>query len=211
MTTIDYFKELLPLDQLHSICESDKANLEDPELYLHTGKYVTKMDMYLKEKVDISNVLKLSEQKNLKIIDIGSGIGIFPWVCKVLGHQCDHTYYDSFKMYEQSWELLGLDKPTYLDITNTGKWTLPSNNYDVIVSTRTVFDRISRQWSNKQWLVFLRTSYYHLNDNGVVFIKSNYLKPHPRCRSLKGYSVKGFDSWTFMITKEQIHKIINNI
>ena len=71
---IEKIKTSVPLDQLSELLHKDVRNTTD--WHLHTGKYVKKMDLYLSEKLKIFCDLGLHNQKDMRILDIGTGVGL---------------------------------------------------------------------------------------------------------------------------------------
>lgn len=202
----------LPTAELESLLAEDPLNMED--LYLHTGKYLLKMDLYLQEKIDIAVALGLDSSKGKKILDIGSGIGLFPWLCKDLGHVCHSTYYDKFPFYEGAWKILKIEEPFHLEVKPDSPWDIEHSKFDIITAHRTVFDRYPSLWTAIDWLRFIRQADKCLNRDGVLFVKTNcseaseYPMDEDAKRLLSPFMLEGFNSDTFSITKEQIRGLL---
>lgn len=212
--TLSSIKDQLPLDQIQALLDKDPENNES--LYTHTGKYIAKLDLYLSEKIKIAQHLGLDESRDLKILDIGSGAGFFPWICKNLGHIAKSSYYDDFLFYRDMWQLLRIDDPFFLDVLQD--WKMPNDTqYDVIVSMRTVFDRIPTSWKDQDWIRFMEQAMPYLADGGRLFIKSNFyndsrdpnLDMDPSAVKLfEPYMIDGYNSRVFCVSKDDIRELI---
>ena len=206
-------KRYLPLGKMEELAGQNPRYSND--LYSHTGKYVKKIDLYLQEKIDVARALKLDVVEDRSILDIGTGVGMFPWLCRQLGHVCLSTYYDDFEFYEKMWELLEIKRPTYLEVRANRHWQLGyTKRFDIITAQRTVFDRYPANWSAYNWIMFLEEAYRHLKDEGILFVKTNCLDDtdtamdlHAK-RLLEPFLLTGFNSTTFLITKSEIENLI---
>ena len=213
---IDKIRDSVPLDQLSELLHKDVRNTTD--WHLHTGKYVQKMDLYLSEKLKIFCDLGLHKQKDMRIIDIGTGVGLFPWLCKTEGHYCESTYYDYFEFYKDAWATLDINPPFFFEVKCNQPWDLPpSNRYDMICAMRTVFDRYPHHWTVSNWLYFFGEAEKHLNPNGKLLVKTNRTEnginetadlDKAVLRLLNPYLLDGFNSRTFMISKEDIKGMV---
>ena len=210
---LENLKKLLPLDRMQEMLDEDDRHIN--ELYAHTGKYITKMDLYLQEKIEVARALKLDVTKDRFILDIGTGVGMFPWLCKQLGHTCVSTYYDNFEFYRKLWKLLKIKAPTYLEIKANQHWELGnSKKYDIITAKRTVFDRFPHNWSAYNWIMFLKEAHGLLKDEGCLFVKTNWseesdslMDTHAK-RLLEPFLLSEFNSTTFLITRSEIENLI---
>ena len=209
----------VPLDRLSALLQKDVRNCSD--WYLHTGKYVQKMDLYLSEKLKMFCDIGLHDETGLRILDIGTGIGLFPWLCKLGNHYCESTYYDYFEFYKDAWSTLDIITPFFFEVKCNQPWDLPpGNRYDIICSMRTVFDRVPHPWTVSNWLHFLEEAEKHLNLNGKVIIKTNRVEGNEgfegdnidldqaTIRLLEPYFLDGYNSRTFLINKEDIKGLI---
>lgn len=206
----------VPLDQLSGLLQKDVRNTS--EWHLHTGKYIQKMDLYLSEKMKVFCDLELHKETGLRILDIGTGVGLFPWLCKLEGHYCESTFYDYFEFYKDAWHTLDINAPFFLEIKCNQAWELPqSSKYDVICAMRTVFDRYPQDWSVSSWLSFFKGADQHLNLNGKLLIKTNRVAgtigsdgdlDEATLRLLQPYLLDGFNSRTFLLSKDDIKGLL---
>lgn len=209
----DEIKKSVPLKQLSALLDKDVKNCN--ELYLHTGKYIQKLDLYLTEKVQIFCDLNLHQESKLRILDIGTGVGLFPWICKIKKHTCESTYYDFFEFYKDSWGLLEIIPPSFLEIKKSQPWEIEySRKYDIIVAMRTVFDRQPTDWKVFDWLNFLKEARKHLNTNGQIFVKTNRsTEDSSLCpatlRLLEPFMLKHYNSQTFLLSVDEINSLMD--
>ena len=212
---LENIKDSLPLDELQAALVDDPRNTD--EFYNHTGKYVQKLDLYLQEKLDVAEFLGLTETRNLRILDIGSGIGLFSWICQNLQHKCNSTYYDKFPFYQAAWKILKIRSPVYLEIRANKQWQMEvTKPYDLITAMRTVFDRYPTPWTAYNWMMFLEEARRYLRPKGRLFVKTNCsdeadaLMDEHSLRLLEPFTVNSFNSKTFLLTKEDIEKLIGS-
>jgi SAM-dependent methyltransferase len=213
---IEKVRRSIPLDRLSELLHKDVRNTG--EWHLHTGKYIQKLDLYLSEKLRMFGDLKLHDQESLRILDIGTGMGLFPWICRVENHYCESTYYDYFEFYKDAWETLGINTPFFFEVKCDQPWDLPmGNRYDVICAMRTVFDRYPHHWTVTNWLYFFKEADHHLNPGGQLLIKTNRsvdgIDPNndldpAMLRLLEPYFLEGYNSRTFLLSKDDIKGIV---
>lgn len=209
-------QESIPLDQLSELLHKDVRNTT--EWHLHTGKYIQKLDLYLSEKLKIYYELGLHNETNMRILDIGCGVGLFPWLCKLEGHYCESTYYDYFEFYRDAWQVLDINPPFFLEVKCNEPWDVPlGNRYDIICAMRTVFDRYPQDWNVSSWLYFFKEAEHRLNPNGKLLVKTNRVEngtgPNidlgaATLRMLEPYMLDGFNSRTFMLSKDDIKGMV---
>ena len=208
---LDELKSQIPLAKLEQIWEYEKRR-NDVSTYGETGKYILRIDEFLREKMDCFAAMELEKQDNRLILDIGAGVGYFPWMCRKFGHRCDFTDCNPPKFYRLVWLEMGLGQHQELCISGGKRFELPYN-YDIITSHRTVFDMFAYPWHVEEYRYFLKNCAEYLNDDGFVFIKTNLSdhhlhRPHPAVVKFFGpYSIDGFRSLTFKMTKQQIEAL----
>lgn len=207
-----HYRERLPLVELEKLWEEEQAK-HGLETYGKTGKYLRKINDYFPEKMQCYQAMGLDGSSPKDVIDIGTGVGYFPWLCDQHGHNCDYTDSDPLPFYTGAHKLLGLKGGfTNLKIVGQQRFDL-SKSYDIITAHRTVFDIFDYHWYVDEWRHFLINCADFLNEGGMVFIKTNLVQgahlhtPHPAfLRFIKPYLMDGFNSYTFKITKDQILK-----
>lgn len=113
----------------------------------------------------------------LKILDIGCGSGIFPFVCNYLGHHAEGIDIES-PMYFEMAEILGIK---IRDYTVKPLTPLPEDiqGFDLFSAVAIKFDRDdfgtnSRiPWNLEEWRFFVQDLANRLNPGGRLYIKPN--------------------------------------
>ncbi|SME98596.1 hypothetical protein SAMN06265365_107184 [Tistlia consotensis] len=67
-------------------------------------------DRWLKEKWKLADLLKLVGTPPQRVLDLGTGAGHFPFVCRYLGHECEALDQPGIPLYDDLCELAGLDR-----------------------------------------------------------------------------------------------------
>lgn len=214
LLTLEILKNKFPLSRLKFIAQRIDEKDHDAA-FNEAVKYIHKFDLYAIEKIQIFKHLNLDKEQKLDILDIGTGLALFPWLCKQYGHDCIFTDIDPHTIWRQSYSLGRIQSKFYpLEIVAYRDFELP-REFDIITSHRTVFDEHNYRWHADEWKWFLANAVRYLKDSGRVFIKTNLseyppYKPHPSVRKLfEPYTVnEGFNSLTFEIKKTDIKDII---
>ena len=206
----DHYKSMMPWAELEKLWEAEQKE-HGLETYGKTGKYLTKFKDYFQEKLDVFKHLQLDNGVVKAVLDLGTGVGYFPWLCDQYGQLCDFSDLRPLPFYKRAHELLKL-KGAFYDFGVFGQQRFElTKRYDIITAHRTVFDIFDYHWYVDEWRFFLINCADFLNEGGVVFIKTNLVQgahlhsPHPAfMRFIQPYEVTGFNSICFKITKEQI-------
>jgi len=131
------------------------------------AKYVRQWDKFWNEKQLVAD-LSLSGRSNVKsILDIGTGVGMLPFVYQQRGIEVEGTDITediTGKMFIECCELINL-KRFELWVTPNQPLNL-SKHYDMIVATRTEFDR-QEGWD---WKYFLDDCFKYCDS---IFFKLN--------------------------------------
>jgi len=139
-------------------------------------KYVKRWDDFWKEKQLVVD-LSLAGRNDIKsVLDIGTGVGVLPYIYKQRGLEVEGTDITediTGTMFTECCNLIGL-KRYELWVKPKQPMNLP-RNYDMIVATRTEFDR----QEGFDWNYFLDDCFKHCNR---VFFKLN-----------EGGSIKKYD------------------
>lgn len=135
-------------------------------------KYL-EVDPQLSEKTDTAMSLNLHSQKRLKMLDISTGAGYFPYISRFLGHDITVTDEPS-DIYDDM-----LVK--FFNITGRISHSFPDCNFTKLPSDIGTFDMITAMsvspmsfWGSSMWEDFIKDSFDHLNKNGILFIAPNY-------------------------------------
>jgi len=162
----------------------------------------------LGDAISIFNFLKLKDSPPLSILDIGAGPGLFLKLSAIHGHTVYGTEIseiinspvnDLYKHYNiDIFELM---------ITKSKKTILPKK-YDIIVTSRTVFDTEDEYYKSADWIEWKNQMFEYLNPNGKLFIKTNlkYFKSSiiPAQQEIVnafGLPLLGWNSLTYLLEK----------
>jgi len=186
----------------------DLTNLNVP--YDNTNNYYKYFDelVYLPEKLSIINFLKLRDTKNLKILDIGTGVGHLLVLSKNLGHSVVGTETkDSINFLSNIYSFYELDIRE-LTIEKQQSFYL-DDKFDLITICRSVFDyneKLENTWTAQDWRFLKDNIFNYLNNNGRFFIKTNI--KHARfptaikeIENAFGERISGWNSISYLFTK----------
>jgi len=139
------------------------------------NRYFKKPDKHIKEKLVWASYIGLDKQRNLDILDFGTGAGFFPFICKLYGHRCVGTDERGRSNYEPCYSALGIDPSPQLVPTLESLEGKFDCKFDYIVSFRSFVGTRPEVWGVKEWKFFLKDCATHLlkNDNSRVFFSCN--------------------------------------
>jgi len=127
--------------------------------------------IYVDRAARIVKDLLLYRRRGLKMLDIGSGFGYFPWICKRLGHYVTTTDVPN-EMYQTVTTYLGLE-PAILEIKPMKKISV-TGKFDVITALKTSFhDKRIGKWSKTDWIFFYKDIRRIVSKKGFVYITSS--------------------------------------
>ena len=147
------------------------------DLYQQTGNryFGDAVEKYIQEKLSVANYLGLYDTTGKTLIDIGTGAGWFPYICKLYGHHCVGTETINTETFKETYipiyEHLNLDicdalvhakTPFKLDI-----------QVDYIVTLRSFFPNRPRIWEVDDWKYFFKDIIKNLNPNGGLYLGCN--------------------------------------
>jgi len=169
-----------------------KDYLSKESLKVHSGfvKYLA-LDYWLDAKYKIAAKLNLldhqggqeANNKSLSILDIGTGPGHFPLVCKLLGHDVCGTdiplngvrTLDIPHIYDSLIDMFGVERHTH-SIQQFEKMPSFGRKFDLITGLMIKFNvgKAGKPWDVEQWDFFLKDILENqLNENGRMFLKMN--------------------------------------
>ena len=128
---------------------------------------------WLRANVKRAIALNLHKQRKLRILDIGTGIGFFPYVCRHLGHTVISTEInrlsgESSLIYPAMRAAAGTFKPRTLFIR--APRLRIGRRFDLICAYMVCF---GRDWRSKDWSAFLLDSNEALSTNGRLYLRFN--------------------------------------
>lgn len=136
--------------------------------YLQSDRPIHK---WLREKLATAHFLNLHKSKNKKIIDIGTGAGWFPFICKLYGHDCLGTDEGGRPQYDPVYEFLDIPFEHMLVYPNVTMQL--DGKYDYITAHRAFFPQRPRSWEKDEWKFFLDDARTYLNNDGGLFLGCN--------------------------------------
>ena len=183
------------------------------------------LQYYIDEKIDqlfFSDVQ--SYPKNIKILDLGTGTGYFPLICKLLGYDCTgleaggsistgkkyigkHLYKINDEAPHNQWGLESYNDCVELfKIPMIYQWIQPkvplklNQKYTVITAGRMIFDR-HPEWD---WKFFLNDISQYLSDDGVIMFHIQNENPPYLSKFLQKYKSRKY----LKITKKQLNELL---
>jgi len=113
--------------------------------------------------------------KPLKILDLGSGAGLFLFVCKNLGHKVLGLDIDIEPIYAEVFELLNLPPRVIHQISKFKPLPEFTDKFDIITSFMVCFNNWFEEtpWGVKEWDFLLKDISRHLSKNGRVIFSLN--------------------------------------
>ena len=145
----------------------------------NSRKYIDEFDANWAHKWIAVRLLDLDKIPRIRILDVGTGAGVFAWICSSLGHNVDVTelpiennyqHADIIKYFEDLKTAYELDKnvTTYRWEISKTDYEFPSNKlYDLISMHRTNFDI---GWGEEDYIKFIKKCLWKgLLPNGKVY------------------------------------------
>ena len=156
---------------------SRKFKKLDIKLYINAGesfeKYLDYKYWILENLIRIYN-LNIDRKQNLKILDIGTGFGYFPFICEFFGNQAEAIDLDTNDMYNSVIKLLDIKRHSYCIQANK---PLPLNTkFDIITGYMICFNnhKTDKLWGVIEWDYFLNSmKSNNLYNNGFIFFSFN--------------------------------------
>lgn len=119
--------------------------------------------------------LGLNRSKPLRILDIGTGCGYFPYVCNYYGHNSIAIDLDDVPMYNEITAFLGINRKiwkvrAYENLPDFGV------KFDLLTAFLVCFNKHNSPnlWQESEWTFFLEDiALNQLNRNGRVFLLLN--------------------------------------
>jgi SAM-dependent methyltransferase len=145
---------------------------DNPNNSFDISKYLN-LDIWVLETLGRIFKLRLHRKRNLRILDISTGMGYFPFVCNYLGHQAECTDMDDNDVYNQATKKLKLKRY----IKRIEKFTPLKLNkkYDLVTSFMICFNEHKQPgvWHIDEWDFFFNDINSILNENGLLYLSLN--------------------------------------
>jgi hypothetical protein len=117
----------------------------------------------------------LQKGKPLKILDIGTGCGYFPYICQFYGHKVKALDMPVVDMYNDMINLLHIDRKEYT-INAYEKLPELDGKYDIVTAFSICFNGHNTEnlWSVNEWEYFLNNlAINHMAEAGKVYLSFN--------------------------------------
>lgn len=142
-----------------------------------TGGYSKYLDIrfWMTEKLTYFYLLNLHRNRPLKILDIGTGPGYFPFICMLHGHKVVAIDLDNVSMYNELCKFFNIDRRTWR-INKFEKIPDLGEKYDLITALMIKFNNHDKpdQWGTAEWRFLLDDlKKNHLKDDGQIFLDFN--------------------------------------
>lgn len=151
---------------------SDKHKVDNPGISFQ--KYL-EIDFWLFENMRRCYLLGLHNlTKKLTILDLGTGAGYFPVVCRYYGHDVEALDVDDNEMYNEIVTKLGI--PRYSQRISKYNDLVTNKKYDLITAFMICFNCHMQPdlWHIKEWEYFLNSILNrNLESGGEVFLSFN--------------------------------------
>lgn len=132
---------------------------------------------FLPMNISRAHSIGLHESKGLDILDLGTGTGFFPVVCKYYGHNAIALDRNGNQVFEDVTKWLDVDRRTWY-IMPFHAIPYQGQRFDLVTAFMVNFDRLGtpdrRPWTTKEWDFFLfDLACNHLKDGGRVVLLLN--------------------------------------
>lgn len=166
----DYYKVSAAIRRtIQSIIE--KYRTDDPGIGFR--KYLD-VDNWALESMRRVYQLRLNSAAPQKILDLGTGAGYFPYICKFYGHQVEALDVPDNEMYNKIIAALGIRR--YEQYIRSGEPLLVNGKYDLITAFMICFNNHKSPdlWHISEWSYFIEyLKANHLTGNGRLFFSFN--------------------------------------
>ena len=131
------------------------------------------IEFWILENVKRVFDLGLHNGKPKKILDISTGAGFFPYVCRYFGHDVYSTDVSTNEMYNEIVDVLNIPRKTIT--INKFKSLELDDHYDIITSFMICFNshKTSSLWMKDEWSYLFSDLLSNLTNNGVVCLSFN--------------------------------------
>jgi hypothetical protein len=149
---------------------ADRGESSEGLKYLNAPRYLPRSTRRAQE-------LNLDRLPPQRILDLGSGVGYFPWVCRNLGHETIGLDTGDVPAYIEMMKLLEIPHVTHRIMPMT---LLPDlgARFDLITAFQILFSHYNgscqnERWSLEEWDFFLHDLSTRLTSQGRIFLRFN--------------------------------------
>ena len=129
------------------------------------------VEKYIQEKLSVAHYLGLHESKNKTLIDIGTGAGWFPYICKLYNHRCIGTDVLGRSEYDPIYEALKIEVTGDLVYARQPFGLNIKAHY--IISLRSFFPNRPTVWEMEDWKYFFRDIKKNILKDGGIYLGCN--------------------------------------
>jgi SAM-dependent methyltransferase len=158
----------IPADRFREIYA--RHGVEDPRD--EPPKYLER-EVWISENLRRIRALELDLGKRKRILDLGSGVGYFLYICELLGHEAIGLDLDEMPMFNEMVDLLGLQRriwrvEPFVPLPELGK-------FDLVTGFQICFNghRSEQLWKVAEWDFFLSDLASRLNPGGRIWLEFN--------------------------------------
>lgn len=194
-----FFKEQTPLSHVLAAVDMEKFEAVKAR-YAHLTyddyKRVKYLDIenYLARNIANAQRLNLIGGPKRRILDLGSGCGFFPFICRQYGHHVECVDMGGIDIFDDMMEVFGLSRLNRT-IKPMQPIDLPWSDFDLVTGLMIKFDQISEtsRFGPMEWAFFYQdcaTNY--LKPHGSIFLEFNKLPDLPETEA---ENAQAFSSW----------------
>jgi SAM-dependent methyltransferase len=139
---------------------------DEPPKYLEAESWIN-------ENLRRIRALELDLGRRKRVLDLGSGVGYFLYICHLLGHDAVGLDLDEMPMFNEMIELLGVHRRVcrvepFVPLPELGK-------FDVVTGFQICFNghRSEQLWGVPEWDFFLDDLASRLNPGGRIWLEFN--------------------------------------
>lgn len=148
------------------------------------NKYFKNIEQTVTEQLNWAHYLKLDTTTGLDILEFGTGVGFFPYICDLYNHNCVSTEERGWPNYEPCFAHLNVDPVKYLVSKYESVNNTFDRKFDLVVSFRSFIGTIQRYgggpgsidvWDKHAWTFFFKDCAANLlkNDDSMIFFSCN--------------------------------------
>lgn len=149
----------------------DEYRIANPGI--HYQKYLD-VDFWVFEALRRVYFLELNRSASKKILDLGTGAGYFPFICKFYGHEAEGLDVPDNSLYNIIISTIGVKR--HEQYIHSGEVLKLNEKYDMITAFMICFNnhKTAKLWHIQEWDFFLNNLYKdHLKIGGRVFLSFN--------------------------------------